>query len=140
LRNKPVGGVTVALGKIAGQENVLYEIIKFAIFMDMIPIGTKVSWPREGMSCPWGVAGQQGWPEQWGSTTRGNLEAVKQDKAALACAKVLGKRVAEMAKVIKAGFTLCNPENEETRWPVGKLSIEDIRESDAHYDYRTQEK
>ena len=28
LRNKPVGGVTVALGKIAGQENVLYEIIR----------------------------------------------------------------------------------------------------------------
>jgi hypothetical protein len=65
------------------------------------------------------------------------LEAVKQDKAALACAHVLGKRVAEMAKVIKAGFTLCNPENEETMWPAGKLSIEDIKESDAHYDYRT---
>jgi len=138
LRNKPVGGVTVALGKIAGQENVLFEIMKFAMFMDMIPIGTKVSWPREGMSCPWGVAGQQGWPEQWGSTNPGNLEAVNQDKAAFACAKVLGMRVAEMAKVIKAGFTLCNPENGETKWPVGRLSLEDIKDYDAHYDYRMQ--
>jgi len=102
----------------------------------MIPIGVKVAWPREGMSCPWGVAGQQGWPEQVGSTTPGNKEAVRQDKAALACAEILGKRVAEMGKVIKAGFTIVNPENKETKWPSGQLSADDIKEFDAHYDYR----
>jgi hypothetical protein len=86
----------------------------------------------EGMASPWGVTGRQGFPDQIGSTSRGNREAVKQDKAAIECAKLLGVRVAEMAKVIKAGFTLVNPENAETRWPAGLLTPE-YRQVDHHF-------
>ena len=132
LRNKPAGAVTVALASIGGQEHVIAEIIRFIIFHDMLPIGIRVSWPMEGMASPWGVTGRQGFPGQIGSTTRGNREAVKQDKAAIECAKLLGVRVAEMAKVIKAGFTLVNPENGETRWPAGLLTSE-YRQVDHHF-------
>ena len=37
-------------------------------------------------------------------------------------------------------FPGCNPENKETKWPFSKLSAEDIKESDAHFDYRTNNK
>jgi transposase-like protein len=94
----------------------------------------------EGMASPWGVTGRQGLPDQIGSTTSGNREAVKQDKAAMACARLLGLRVAEMAKVIKAGFTLVNPENKETKWPAGLLTPE-YRTEDHHFlAYRKKEK
>jgi multimeric flavodoxin WrbA len=140
LRNKPAGAVTVALASIGGQDHVIAEIIRFIIFHDMIPIGIRTSWPMEGMASPWGVAGRQGFPDQIGSTTRGNREAVKQDKAAMACARLLGLRVAEMAKVIKAGFTLVNPENGETKWPAGLLTPE-YRTEDHHFlTYRNKER
>lgn len=140
LRNKPAGAVTVALASVGGQEHVIAEIIRFIIFHDMLPIGIRVSWPMEGMASPWGVTGRQGFPDQIVSTAPGNREAVKQDKAAMACAKLLGIRVAEMAKVIKAGFTLVNPENKETKWPAGLLTPE-YRTEDHHFlAYREKEK
>jgi hypothetical protein len=67
----------------------------------------------------------------------GNKEGVKQDKVALACARVLGKRVAEMAKVVKAGFTVVNQENNETEWPAGVLQKADLKKvGDVHFDYK----
>ena len=132
LRNKPAGAVTVALGSIAGQEYVLDEIIRWVMFHDMIPVGVRPTWPMEGMASIWGVAGRQGFPGQVDEGQPGDREAVRQDKAAMACARVLGLRVAEMAKVIKAGFTLVNPDNEETKWPAGLLTPED-RKDDHHY-------
>lgn len=128
LRNKPAGAVTVALGSIAGQEHTIAEIIRFIQFHDMIPMSAGVIWPMEGMASPWGVTGRQGFPENITSREPGNLQAVRQDKAAMACAKVLGIRVAEMAKVIKAGFSLANPANGETKWPAGPLTPEFMKE------------
>jgi multimeric flavodoxin WrbA len=124
LRNKPAGAVTVALGSIAGQEHVIAELLRFIHMHDMIPIGIGVIWPMEGMASPWGVTGRQGFPDNIPSVAPGNRDAVKQDKAAMACARVLGIRVAEMAKVVKAGFTIVNPENNETKWPAGPLTAE----------------
>lgn len=137
LRNKPAGAVTVALARSGGQEHAIAEIIREVIFHDMIPVGVQPIWPAEGMASPWGVCGQQGWPNSISSVAEGNKEGVKQDKVALACAQVMGKRVAEMAKVIKAGFTLVNQENNETEWPAGilqKADLEKIR--DMHFSYK----
>jgi multimeric flavodoxin WrbA len=137
MRNKPAGGVTVGLARSAGQEHVIAEIIRIIMFQDMIPMGVRPLWPSEGMSSIWGVCGQQGWPLSIRSVDPGNKEAVKQDKMALACARVLGKRVAEMAKVVKAGFTLVNQENNETEWPAGPLREADYKKiDDLKFSYR----
>jgi len=137
LRNRPAGAVTVALGRNAGQDRVLDIIHQFILFQDMIPVGTSVIWPAEGCASPWGAEGVQGWPVAIGSTKPESRTAVKQDVLALAAARNLGYRVAEMAKVIKAGFTLVNPENGETKWPYGPLSDEELEEAgDVHFAYK----
>lgn len=140
-RNKVAGAVTVALGRTAGQEHAIAEMIRVIMFNDMIPVGVQPLWPAEGMASPWGVCGQQGWPTSVSSVAEGNKQAVKQDKIALACARVLGKRVAEMAKVVKAGFTLVNQKNNETEWPPGPLKAADYQKvGDVHFSYRKSEK
>jgi len=137
LRNRPAGAVTVALGRNAGQHHVIDILPRFILFHDMIPIGASVVWPAEGCASPFGAEGVQGWPQAIGSTKPGSRTAVKQDLAAMAAARNLGKRVTEMAKVIKAGFTLVNPENGETEWPAGQLTDIDLeRSGDIHYGYR----
>lgn len=136
LRNKAAGAVTVALARNFGQEHVLDYIVRAVLARDMIPVGTGVIWPEEGCSSPIGVAGVQGWPRQV-TGKPDELTAVKQDVIALAGARILGKRVAEMAKVVKAGFTVVNPENKETFWPYGPASNEDLeRAGDYHYKIR----
>jgi multimeric flavodoxin WrbA len=137
IRNRPAGSVTCALGRVAGQEHVIAALNRFIMFHDMIPIGNAVIWPAEGMSSIWGVAGRQGWPKAVGSTAEGNRMAVKQDKAAMACARILGVRVAEMSKVIKAGFEMVNPENGETVFPRGAVTAEQLKEAgDIHFAYK----
>ena len=45
--------------------------------------------------------------------------------------------LAEMAKVIKAGFTIVNQENNETEWPAGPLKEIDRRKhGEYHETYR----
>lgn len=136
LRNKPFGVVTCGLGQSAGQESTIMELVRAFEFMDMIHIPLSVGWPDEGISGPWGVAGIQGFPTQVPGHSPGYLEAVKQHKAAMECCKLLGGRVAEMAKVIKAGFTLVNPENGETVWPAGRLTGEYLK---GHFEAKYKE-
>jgi multimeric flavodoxin WrbA len=106
FKNKIAGAVTVGRARSGGQEHAVAEIIRQAMFHDMIPVGVGATWPIEGMASPWGICGQQGWPNSVSGQAEGNTEAVKQDKVALACAIVIGKRVAEMAKIVKAGVSL----------------------------------
>ena len=137
LRNKPAAALTVALGRNGGQHYVIDILHRFAMFHDMVTIGASVVWPAEGCASPWGAEGVQGWPQAIGSTKPESLTAVKQDLMALAACRNIGKRVAEMAKVIKAGFTLVNRENGETEWPAGPLTDEDLeRSGDVHFAYK----
>jgi len=137
LRNKPAAALTVALGRNGGQHYVIDILHRFAMFHDMLVVGASVVWPAEGCASPWGAEGVQGWPQAIGSTKPESLTAVKQDLLALAACRNIGKRVAEMAKVIKAGFTLVNRENGETEWPAGRLTDEDLeRSGDVHFAYK----
>jgi len=121
LRNKPVGCVAVGGGRHGGQEQTIEDMLRGAYMLDMIPIGCATVGPVRAAGGFHGACGvQTGWPETDPSKTFAPeaLEWVKYDKLAMSNCYVLGERVAEMAKVIKAGFTLVNPENGETRWPV----------------------
>jgi len=126
LRNKPFGAVVSGGARHGGQELALLDLIHAFMNRDMIPIATTVRFNPEGMGGFHGVAGThiRHLPEGVGPTLEvlDSKVAVKEDKMALGCAHNLGLRVAEMAKVIKAGFTVVNPENEETKWPVGVLT------------------
>jgi len=137
LRNKPAAALSVALGRNGGQHYVVDILHRFAMFHDMVVVGASVVWPAEGCASPWGAEGMQGWPKAIGSTNPESLTAVKQDEMAMVACRNIGKRVAELSKVIKAGFTLVNPENGETEWPAGQLSEADLeRSGDVHYAYR----
>lgn len=126
LRNKPFGAVTIGNARYGGQELTLTDLIHSFMAMDMIPV-TPMSHPEsKGIVGYYGVAAQCGFPDRDPRVTLGiapnSLEAVRQDKAALATAHTLGLRVTEMAKVIKAGFDVVNPENGETRWPLHAIT------------------
>jgi multimeric flavodoxin WrbA len=122
MRNRPFGVVTIGNARYGGQELTNTDLIHTFMAMDMIPI-TPMSHPdQKKMVGYYGVAAQCGFPDRDPRVTLcigpDSFEAVKQDKDALATCFTLGLRVAEMAKVIKAGFQLVNPENGETRWPL----------------------
>jgi len=136
LRNRVIGAVTCATARNGGQEYVILELLKAAMMMKMIPVGIPV-WPAEGIGSPLGVAGRQGWPKHVPTISKESLTAVRQDVIAMGVTKFLGKRVAEMAKVIKAGFTLCNPENGETEWPYGPIPADYLTKvGDLHHGYK----
>lgn len=94
LHNKVGGAVTVAWSRHGGQETTVRDIQRWFIVHNMIPIGRA-------------ACAVQGGPYSSlvNPTSSADLEAVREDLVGMAQAKVLGKRVAEMAKVVKAGFT-----------------------------------
>jgi multimeric flavodoxin WrbA len=132
IRNKPVGCVTVGDCRSGGQPQVIEDMFRAAYMWDMIPIGAAVVNP---FRCTAGIHGacavKPGWPEVQGQDILGPeaYDWVKYDKLAMENCLVIGARVAEMAKIIKGGFTLFNPENGETRWPVGLKPKEQYLES-----------
>ena len=121
LRNKPVGCVTVGLCRSGGQAQVIEDMFRAALMLDMVPIGANTVGSFLASAGIHGACGvSAGWPEVEGGDPFGKDAKtwVRYDRLALANCLVIGERVAEMAKVIEAGFTLVNPENGETRWPV----------------------
>lgn len=116
LRNKPFGVVTVGDSRHGGQELSIFRIMRAFMFGGggMIPLAPLVHCEPEGDSGFYGVTGQQGFPVTVPDFAPGYLEAVRQDKGALKAARLLGRRVAEVAKIIKAGSSLITPESGET--------------------------
>jgi multimeric flavodoxin WrbA len=120
-RNKPVGCVTVGMCRSGGQAQAIEDMFRFAYMLDAIPIGAGAVGPFLASAGIHGACGVTcGWPETQEQEMFSKEEKtwVKYDRLAIGNALVIGERVAEMAKVIEAGFSICNPENGETRWPV----------------------
>jgi multimeric flavodoxin WrbA len=117
LRNKVGGAVAVATDRQGGQEGTLLDILKWFMIHDMIVVGVGAERPEKGVGSYWGVAGVRGYP--YAMFGPGSEQAVKQDVMAMAAAPLLGKRVAEVAKVVKNGFS--NLPRNETAWPAGPL-------------------
>ena len=122
FRNKPFGAVAVGLCNAAGQEHAVAELTRIGMWLDMLPVPIVSGWPDAGLAGPWGVVARQGYPRAvYNFMGTIELEGVRQDEAAMGCCKILGRRVAELAKVIKLGFTLANPQNGETYYPPNKF-------------------
>lgn len=121
FRNKPVGCVTVGACRAGGQAQTIEDMFRLAYILDMIPVGAGAVGPFLASAGIHGACGVQcGWPEteQDSFFEAKAKESVKYDKLAIGNCLVIGERVAELAKVIPAGFSIYNPENGETRWPL----------------------
>jgi multimeric flavodoxin WrbA len=125
LRNKVCGIVTMAGQRAGGAEATMDDIRHWLMNIDAINVGYGPMRPSYGCGSFWGASGVQGWPYFVESTKKESQSAVKQDNIGLEAARNLGRRVAEMAKVIKAGFASLG--EGETAWPYGPLTSNDGR-------------
>jgi len=114
FRNKVAGVVTVAVTRHGGHEGTIIDIHRFCMIHDMIVVGSGPERPKQGLGCFWGVAALRGYPYPVSSSDPQALTAVNQDDVGLGTCKYLGLRVAEMAHVVKAGFS---SKNVKTYWP-----------------------
>jgi len=120
LRNKVGGAMAVAYNRNGGIEQTIFQIKQWMDMHDMVTIGIGPERPTTGIANYWGAAGLQGYPDPVSTRVdpKGVLEAVKQDYIGMKAANLLGKRVAEISKVIKAGFDVMEG---KTIWPRGAL-------------------
>jgi len=127
LRNKVGGAIAVAYDRQGGLEGAIAELQRWFLTHDMIIVSVGPERPKESIGCYYGVAALQGWPTPVSTRVdpKGSLSAVKQDIVGMTAARFLGKRVAEMAKVIKAGFAQVKG---ETAWPSGSLKEKSKKE------------
>lgn len=119
FRNKVGGVVVTAADRNGGLEYAIADIHHWMQIHDMIVVGVGPERPRPTIGCYWGAAGLQGWPDHVsGRAGKVSLTAVKQDYIGIKAAQNLGKRVAEMARIIKIGF---QQKGIKTAWPYGHL-------------------
>lgn len=121
LRNKPVGAVAVASYREGGQEETILDIWKYAGILDMMPVGLGAD--LRDRVCMWGGALTHDYSSEVDLVAvhpRGSPEemgAAKGDERGLLSCRNTGRRVAEVARVIKAGFKALP--REATYWPAG---------------------
>ncbi len=130
LRNKACGAVVTSWDRNGGHDIAIVDIWRWAILHDMVVVGCGPDKSAGGVSMNnyWGACVIQHFtPDHpdgghgiWWDEANGpdELTAVKFDKMGLVNCRRLGKRVTEMAKVIKAGFEVL-PDG-ATAWPAGK--------------------
>jgi multimeric flavodoxin WrbA len=113
LRNKVGGVLAVAVDRHGGHEGTVADIFKWFILHDMIICGVGPEF--EGRTPAGGAMALQGFPKPVMSLQPGEKTAVLQDEPGLISVRYLGKRVTELAKIVKAGLT--NIEEKELPWP-----------------------
>ena len=113
FRNKVAGALTVAFDRNGGLERTITDLQSWFLIHDMIPVSVGPERPDHGIGCYWGATCLQGWPYPiHSSEMEKSLKGVKEDVIGIQQTKYLGMRVAEMTKVIKAGY-----EKADTVWP-----------------------
>lgn len=108
-RNKVVGIVTMAMERAGGAEATIDDIRHWLTNCDAISVGIGPARPKPSCGSFWGAAGVQGWPDY--KIGKEGINAVKEDYIGLQAARNLAKRVAELAKAIKAGFAALDKED-----------------------------
>ena len=107
-RNRVCGVITMAYERAGGAEATMDDIRHWLMNADAILVGSGPVRPSQGCGSYWGAAGVQGWPRPIPTLNKEGLDAlsaVKQDIIGMEAARNLGRRVAELAKAVKAGFT-----------------------------------
>lgn len=130
-RYKPFGVVTCGTSRHGGQELTVFRIMRAFMFGSgaMLPVTPMLTTQPEGAAGFFGVTGQQGYPVGVPDLDSGSLEAVRHDEGAMNAAILLGRRVAEVAKIVKAGSALVTPEMGETAsFPEYKVPQEVLAE------------
>jgi len=120
-RNKVLGCIAIGYDRCGGQETAVKNIQNWGMMQDMILVGLGPARPSRGIGGYTGVMAVQGFPHPVLSALPEALSAVKKDKIGMNAARCLGKRVAEISKVVKAGFQL---QKDEMWWPVGATKVE----------------
>jgi multimeric flavodoxin WrbA len=122
LRNKVGGGITVSYDRNGGQESTLFDMIRWMMIHDMIVVSVGPDRPaKTGIGSFWGGVCTQGFPYPKPSPTKEARKGAIEDEVGLNSVVGIGKRVAETAKLIKAGLSAV-PEK-ELGWPR-KLKVE----------------
>lgn len=114
LRNKVGGAIAVAHERSGGLEETVKYLNNWFLFNDAIVVSVGPERPMEGIVGYSGAMAVEGWPSPkipWEDVT-----AVREDKQGIYATRCLGKRVAEVAKIIKAGLAQV-PKN-EMAWPL----------------------
>ncbi len=121
MRNKPCGVVVCSADRIGGHEMAIVDIWRWAILADMPVIG--IGPERMRSVNYWGACATEAYhgdrPEPFWSSygSPEELDAVKNDSLGMQACRRIGKRVAELAKVLKAGYEALP--REETYWAYG---------------------
>lgn len=119
-RNKVAGFVTSGFDRNGGQEHTIRSMQIWCTMHDLITVGVGPERPEQGIGGYLGAMGTQGFPYPVSSGHPDGPTAVRQDPIGMFASKCVGWRVAEMAKVIKAGFEEIEG---ESHWPSGAISL-----------------
>jgi len=117
-RNKAAGFLTVAWDRNGGQEHTIRTMLNWAMMHDLFVVGAGPERPEKSIGGYLGAMAIQGFPYP---ADDGDLEAVRQDEVGMYACRLVGWRVAEAAKVIKAGFGAMEPG--ETKWSSGPIDV-----------------
>lgn len=97
LRNKVGGALAVGWGRNYGLETTLLSMVSAFLIMEMVPVG-----PPYGLGSALGAAGLASQGRAGNSNGKGKF-GILQDEYGLKGARALGKRVAKITKLLKAG-------------------------------------
>lgn len=123
LRNKVAGAIAVAADRNGGQESTVIDLIKWFLTHDMIVVGVGPERPKTSIGSYYGACVVQGFPFPVDSLLRESRSASEKDEIGMNAVISLGKRVAELTKIVRAGITAL-PEK-ELAWPQ-RMPIEAV--------------
>jgi len=122
LRNKAGGALAVAAERHGGHELAIETLHRWFLIHDMIICGVGPGRPATSIGGHQGAMAVQGFPYPVHSDEPGEKEAVRQDPIGMGAAHFLGRRVAELAKIVKLG--LISLPDTELGWPRGSVGSE----------------
>lgn len=120
-RNKVAGFLTCAFDRNGGHEHTIREMLNWAMMHDMMVVSVGPERPATGIGGYIGAMALQGFPYPVSSGASEGPRAIRNDPVGIFATRCVGHRVAEMAKVVKAGFSVMN--EGETKWPKGAIEL-----------------
>jgi multimeric flavodoxin WrbA len=115
-RNKVAGFLTVAWDRNGGQEHTIQAMQIWAMMHDLYVVGVGPERPERSIGGYTGAMAIQGFP-----FPDEGLDAISQDEVGLYATRCVGWRVAETAKLVKAGLATVGPE--EMKWGAQGMDI-----------------